>query len=139
MNIRRPFSCALALGVVFASLAGDPALAGPALPNPTPGVSARSGDVVVQSIVKARAGTRRIGRHTNVNVNRRTTVIVRRPVRVWSPRPYYGTIIAGVTLGTIIAVSAAAAAPKPPAPNLCWFWSNSTQTRGYWDYCAPPR
>jgi hypothetical protein len=33
----------------------------------------------------------------NVSVNRRTNVVVR-PVRVWAPRPYYGTIVGGVAL-----------------------------------------
>ena len=53
-------------------------------------------------------------------------------VRGWNRRPYYGTIIAGVALGTIIA---ATAAPRPPADNLCWYWTNPSRTKGYWDYC----
>jgi hypothetical protein len=55
-------------------------------------------------------------------------------VRPWVRRPYYGTIVAGVALGTIIAV-AAATAPPPPAPNLCWYWVDPSNTQGYWDYC----
>ena len=52
---------------------------------------------------------RNVNRNTSVNVRRNTNVNVnvRRPVRVWAPRPYYGTVIAGVALGTIIYVSAA--------------------------------
>lgn len=73
----------------------------------------------------------------NVNVNRRTNVVVR-PVRVWAPRPYYGTIVGGVALGTMIAVSAASVAPVAPAPNMCWYWVDSAQIQGYWDYCTPP-
>jgi len=53
-------------------------------------------------------------------------------VRGWNRRPYYGTVIAGVALGTIIA---ATAAPRAPADNLCWYWTNPSKTRGYWDYC----
>jgi hypothetical protein len=53
-------------------------------------------------------------------------------VRGWNRRPYYGTVIAGVALGTIIA---ATAAPRPPADNLCWYWTNPSKNRGYWDYC----
>jgi len=53
-------------------------------------------------------------------------------VRGWNRRPYYGTIIAGVALGTIIA---ATVAPRPPASNLCWYWTNPARTHGYWDYC----
>ncbi len=53
-------------------------------------------------------------------------------VRGWNRRPYYGNVIAGVALGAIIA---AAAAPRPPANNLCWYWTSPARTHGYWDYC----
>ena len=53
-------------------------------------------------------------------------------VRGWNRRPYYGNVIAGVALGAVIA---AAAAPRPPADNLCWYWTNPARTHGYWDYC----
>jgi hypothetical protein len=59
-------------------------------------------------------------------------VAVVRPVRPWVRRPYYGTVIAGVTLGTLIA---ATTIPAAPSSDLCWYWSNSSHTRGYWDYC----
>lgn len=87
---------------------------------------------------------RNVNRNRNVNinrnVNRRTVVrrgptVVVRPVRPWVARPYYGAIIGGVALGTVIAVTAATIAPPPPAPNLCWYWSDASQTQGYWDYC----
>ena len=55
-------------------------------------------------------------------------------VRPWVRRPYYGTIVAGVALGTMIAV-ATAVPPPPPAPNLCWYWADPSNTQGYWDYC----
>lgn len=53
-------------------------------------------------------------------------------VRPWRRRPYYGRVVAGVALGTVIV---AGAAPRPPASDLCWYWSNSARTHGYWDYC----
>jgi hypothetical protein len=62
--------------------------------------------------------------------------VVVRPVRPWARRAYYGTIIGGVALGTLIA---ATAVPAAPAPNLCWYWADPTNTQGYWDYCRPPR
>lgn len=68
-------------------------------------------------------------RHSTV---RRTAVVA--PVRPWVRRPYYGTVVAGVALGTVVAV-AATRAPAPPSSNLCWYWTNSSQTKGYWDYC----
>src|SRR4051812_10064967 len=72
----------------------------------------------------------------NVRVNK--TVIVRRPYRAWGYRPYYGTIVAGVALGTVIGVSAAYAVPVAPGPNLCWYWADPAGYRGYWDYCTVP-
>jgi hypothetical protein len=73
----------------------------------------------------------------NVNVNRAVVggvggVAVVRPIRPWVRRPYYGTVVAGVALGTVIAASTI---PTAPSSNLCWYWSNSSHTRGYWDYC----
>ncbi len=47
--------------------------------------------------------------------------------------PYYGAVVAGVALGTLIVASTP---PPAPAPGLCWFWSNSAGTQGYWDYCV---
>lgn len=70
----------------------------------------------------------------NNTVVKKTTVVVRRPVRPWVRRPYYGAVVAGVALGTVIAVSTI---PSPPSSELCWYWSNSSMTRGYWDYCVP--
>ena len=60
------------------------------------------------------------------------TPLVVRPVRPWVRQPYYGTIMDGVPLGTVIAANTV-----PPAPSfdLCWYWSNTPKTRGYWDYC----
>lgn len=85
-----------------------------------------------------RRGGRPVNRgNTNVVVRKKTTVVVR-PVRVWTPRPYYGTFIAGVALGTVIGVAVAGAAPPPPGPNMCWYWSSPAKTQGYWDYCVNP-
>jgi len=56
-----------------------------------------------------------------------------RYARPWSRRAYYGTVVGGVALGTLLAVAAAPAVA--PAPGLCWYWADPYQTRGYWDYC----
>jgi hypothetical protein len=66
----------------------------------------------------------------NKNVNVRVNV---RPVRGWVRRPYYGTVVGGVALGAIIAASTI---PVAPAPGLCWYWTDATQSNGYWDYCS---
>ncbi len=134
-----------------------------ALPMLNSGVQA-AGDNIIVNVRAVRGGGARAGgarsahvRHTNVNrtnasrtnvnVNRRTNVNVNvnrnvrvgvRPVRAWGARPYYGTIVGGVALGSFIAVSAMGVAPVAPAANMCWFWADSSQMSGYWDYCQAP-
>jgi hypothetical protein len=76
-------------------------------------------------------------RRTRVAVGRRGAVAVKstavvRPVRPWVPQPYYGAVFDGVTLGAVIVASAV---PTSPSIDVCWYWSNSSQTRGYWDFC----
>jgi hypothetical protein len=70
--------------------------------------------------------------HNNKNWNNKNwnnkKVVVVRPYRKWYKRPY-----CGVALGTI--VGAAVYAATPPAPNLCWYSADPTQTQGYGDYC----
>ncbi|MDJ1156711.1 hypothetical protein QNA08_00410 [Chelatococcus sp. SYSU_G07232] len=69
-------------------------------------------------------------------VYRPGAVVVRPVPRV---RPWYwGAAVAGVTVGAITAVAVAGAAPAPPDPSLCWFWTDNSRARGYWDYCTPP-
>lgn len=59
-----------------------------------------------------------------------------RPVyRHWHRRPHYGAVVGGIVLGTVIAATAYGLAPRPPRPDLCWYWADPSQTRGYWDYC----
>ncbi|MGL6109678.1 MAG: hypothetical protein ACRC2B_06200 [Rubrivivax sp.] len=63
---------------------------------------------------------------------------VRRELRYggWdSDRNRVGEIIAGVALGAIIVSVARGVAPPPPSPELCWFWTDTYQERGYWDRC----
>lgn len=47
-----------------------------------------------------------------------------------------GDIVAGVVLGAVIVAAARGAAPAPPAPGLCWHWSDVYQQNGYWDRCG---
>ena len=82
-------------------------------------------------------------RRTHVAVAKRSAVARRsavaakstevvRPVRPWVRQPYYGSVFDGLTLGAIVA---ATAVPTSPSLDVCWYWSNSSQTRGYWDFC----
>jgi hypothetical protein len=76
-------------------------------------------------------------RRTHVAVGRRGAVAMKstpvvRPVRPWVPQPYYGAVFDGVTLGAVIAANAV---PTSRSIDVCWYWSNSSKTRGYWDFC----
>jgi hypothetical protein len=84
--------------------------------------------------VKARSVA---ARRTHVAVGKRRAVsagpsVIVRPVRPLVRQPYYGTVFDGVILGSVIA---AATVPKAPSFDVCWYWANSSKTRGYWDYC----
>jgi len=60
-----------------------------------------------------------------------------RAYRPWYRRPYFGTIVGGVALGTILTAAAVGVAPAyPPADGLCWYWADPSMTTGYWDYCG---
>jgi len=64
---------------------------------------------------------------------------VRRELRYgrWDrDRDRTGDIVAGVVLGAVIVAAVRGAAPAPPAPELCWYWSDASQQRGYWDRCG---
>jgi hypothetical protein len=98
------------------------------------GVHVSGGHVGGARVGAGHAATRNMNRNVNRNVGRNVGrvgvggVVVVRPIRPWVRRPYYGTVIAGVALGTIIA---ATAVPTAPSSDLCWYWSNSSHIRGY--------
>jgi hypothetical protein len=92
----------------------------------------RGGAVAVR-----RGGAVAVGRHGAVGVRRGAAVgaVGVAGVRHWARRPYYGRVVGGVALGTILTAAAIGIAPAAPASNLCWYWTDPSQTRGYWDYC----
>jgi hypothetical protein len=108
------------------------------------GGQARRGGNVNRTVVRGPGGNKTVVtkgqkntvvKRTYVNkayVNKRVVV---RPVRGWYRKPYYGNFVAGVALGTILAVGAVGVAPVAPASNLCWYWSDPAMINGYWDYC----
>jgi hypothetical protein len=64
---------------------------------------------------------------------------VRRELRYgeWDrDRDRAGDFVAGVVLGAVVAAAVRGAAPPPPAPGLCWYWSDPYQERGFWDRCG---
>jgi hypothetical protein len=54
-------------------------------------------------------------------------------------RPYRwprgGAIAAGAAIGFVTAATAAAWAGAPPAPGMCWYYTDPSRTQGFWDYC----
>lgn len=86
-----------------------------------------------------------------VVVRRRAAVVVRpapvvrggavvvRPGARWARPSWYrwgpgGAIAAGAALG-FVAASAAVAYGTPPAPGMCWYYTDMTRRQGFWDYC----
>jgi len=147
-----------------ALLAAEPAAAAPVSPSFGPvrqaGVTNMVQDIADRKVVRKRSVGRTVSRPRSVarpkagmsrhvarpnrvikhrSTARRNVIVHRsaRPYRPWSRRAYYGTLLGGVALGTILVV-AANAAPAPPADNMCWYWANRSHTRGYWDYCVAP-
>jgi hypothetical protein len=64
---------------------------------------------------------------------------VGRPGGHWA-RPYRwprgGAIAAGAAIGFVAAAAAAAyAVGTPPAPGMCWYYTDPSRTQGFWDYC----
>jgi hypothetical protein len=74
-------------------------------------------------------------------VQRRGVVVRRNVVVGGAYRPYGawwpagGAIAAGAALGFVGAATAAAWAGSPPAPGYCWFYTDSSRTKGFWDRC----
>jgi hypothetical protein len=72
----------------------------------------------------------------NVNINRNVNVTVKNRGYGWRG-VHWGAVAFGVTMGAVITV-AANTPPPPPDPSLCWTWTNSARTTGYWYYCSGP-
>jgi len=94
-----------------------------------------------------------VNRNVNTNVNRNVNANVNRNVNVngnyrhWNGG-YYGNyhggwnrtygwypggaIAAGAAIGFVAAATAAAWAPPPPYPGLCWYYTDATQRNGFW-------
>ena len=59
----------------------------------------------------------------------------------WVRPPYYhwgagGAVAAGAALGFIAAATATAyATSAPPAPGMCWYYTDASRHAGFWDYC----
>ena len=100
-----------------------------------PGTSSRSRGAKPGNRPSA-GGKKKRDRDVNVNRNVNVNVKVKHRGNGWRGARW-GAVVFGVTLGTAIVV-AANTPPYPPDPSLCWTWTNSALTRGYWYYCDGP-
>jgi hypothetical protein len=114
-------------------------------------------DQANSDVIEVRAGARRGGVAVGPRggaVARRTTVVrpgfhgagtrvvgpAVRPAAGWARPGWYrwprgGAIAAGAAIGVVTAATAAAWAGAPPAPGMCWYYTDPSRTQGFWDYC----
>ena len=53
----------------------------------------------------------------------------------WYRWPAGGAIAAGAAIGVLAAGAAVAYAGQPPAPGLCWYYTDPSYRAGFWDAC----
>jgi hypothetical protein len=53
----------------------------------------------------------------------------------WYRWPAGGAIAAGAAVGVLAAGAAVAYAGQPPAPGLCWYYTDPSYRAGFWDAC----
>jgi hypothetical protein len=53
----------------------------------------------------------------------------------WYGWPAGGAIAAGAAIGVVGAATAAAWAGPAPGPGLCWYYTDPSRQRGFWDAC----
>ena len=83
------------------------------------------------------------GRVTTVRPGYRPIVRPVRPVVVapgWRrPGNYWwrpgAAVAAGAAIGFVSAAAAASWAGSPPAPGYCWYYTDASRTKGFWDVC----
>jgi hypothetical protein len=136
--------------LTFAGFAASSHSASALSPGPIVALEAQT-QTYSSSIIEVRAVARRggvaVGPRGNAAVYRSRTVVrgpVGRPgygggVRWARPGSYRwpagGAIAAGAAIGFVTAASAAAWAGAAPAPGMCWYYTDPSQTQGFWDSC----
>jgi hypothetical protein len=147
----KTLSLALATTATLAFAPASAAIAAPLQPIDLAGQHADVTSDVVNVAVVVRRGAG-VGPRGNAYRYRSTTVVrpggpnvvrggavVVRPGGGWARPGWYrwgpgGAIAAGAALG-FVAAGAAVAYGSPPAPGMCWYYTDMTRTQGFWDYC----
>jgi hypothetical protein len=99
------------------------------------------GGVAVRRTTVVRPGVRPV--HPIARPGVRPVHPIARPGRPWVRPPHYtwrpgGAIAAGAALGFVTAATIgtyAVYAGAPPAPGYCWYYTDPTRTKGFWDVC----
>ena len=88
-------------------------------------------DLVTKVVVVKRRTTAVVGPNGGAVVRRTTVVWARPPAYYW---PVGGAVAAGAAIGYVVAKTAVWAG-KPPAPGMCWYYTDPSRRQGFWDYC----
>ena len=100
--------------------------------GPRGGVYHRGGT----SLALAMAGAGSIAAES-MGITAASTAAAMAPGRVpgwyhWAPG---GAIAAGAALGVLATGAAIAYAGQPPAPGMCWYYTDPSYRQGFWDGC----
>jgi hypothetical protein len=116
-------------------------------------IADQSNPDVIEVRAVARRGGAAVGPRGNAVAYRSRTVVRTPAARAAVVRPGYagggvrwarpahyrwprgGAIAAGAAIGFVTAATAAAWAGSPPAPGMCWYYTDPSRTQGFWDYC----
>jgi len=120
--------------------------AGSALPQQFKQDSAEDNQIIQVYVRRGGAARRTTAVGPRGGVASRTVVrrgaVARPGVRAgrWvRPANYYwrpgGAIAAGAAIGVVTAATAAAWAGAPPGPGYCWYYTDPSRTKGFWDVC----
>lgn len=146
----KTFSLAVAATATLAIASVTTAIAAPLQPLDLASQHATEASDVTNVAVVTRRGAG-VGPRGNAYRYRSTTVVrpggpvYGRPVvrpgypNRWARPSWYrwgpgGAIAAGAALG-FVAAGAAYAYGSPPAPGMCWYYTDMSRTQGFWDYC----
>lgn len=131
-------SLALAASATLALASATTVAAAPLRPTDLAGQHATEASDVTNVAVVVRRGAG-VGPRGNAYRYRSTTVVRPGGPARWARPTWYrwgpgGAIAAGAALG-FVAAGAAVAYGTPPAPGMCWYYTDMTRTQGFWDYC----
>ena len=131
------FACAMMLGTGALPVPASALNIGATRSLAAPAIAGQSNPDVIEVRAVARGGRVAVGPRGNVAVRNTAVVAARggwaRPSSYRWPRG--GAIAAGAAIGFVAAATAVTWAGAAPAPGMCWYFTDPSQTQGFWDYC----